>query len=65
MKNLFSLLPELNRRLFSAILDFFDKVGNEEENNVSHSYLSYLLGPLLFYDRIDGEEEEGGRQKER
>lgn len=59
MKDLFKLLPELNRRLFQRILEFFNRVGETEENNISKSYLAYLLGPILFYDRVPGDEEEG------
>mmetsp|Transcript_15410 Transcript_15410/g.19605 ORF Transcript_15410/g.19605 Transcript_15410/m.19605 type:complete len:188 (-) Transcript_15410:56-619(-) len=59
MKELFQLLPELNRRLFQRVLEFFAHVGEEAENNVSLSYLSYLLGPILFYDRVEGDEEDG------
>lgn len=59
MKELFNLLPEMNKRLFQRVIEFFDVVGNTEGNNISHSYLAYLLGPILFYDRMEGDEEDG------
>ena len=53
MQRLFDTLPEMNKRLFIRSLQFFDRVGAEEANQVSHSYLAYLLGPLFFYDQAE------------
>ena len=59
MRKLFNTLPEMNKRLLLRCLQFFSRVGENDTNETSLSYLSYLLGPLFFYDQVDAEEEDG------
>jgi len=63
MRSLFHCLPELNRRLFIRILQFFELVAITENNQVSREYLVNLLGPLCFYGQSDEKEEEGKKKK--